>query len=516
VKFEGFRTARVFVKSVPECIQTFVTANGCNTPGKETRDSKHGVIRTVYTGGRDGTEVELVIVENCDHNWPIPQYGLSASEALWDFFSRHPRRGGVARITIVPPSDGAAPEVSDGTALRAEQDRREQATLAATGPAIEANRKADAVVRVVDAAGLPLAGARVSVAQTGHEFLFGCNIFAFHSPEPGPASLNDQYRQRFAELFNYATTGFYWASYEPRRGQPRYEPTDRVVAWCAERGIRLKGHPLLWGNRAGIPRWSTGQPPPELQRERVTEILARYRGKIGFWEVVNEPSHLPEPTIDEPYRWARQADPSAHLIVNDYMVLADGAPKFFDLLEKAVHAGVPFDGIGIQAHEPRTERFPLDRVRAILDHYATLGKDLHITEFTPTSAGAPMTGAHGGDVWDEAAQADYAVKFYRVAFAHPSVRAITWWDLSDRHSWLPGGGLLRADMSPKPAYEQLKHLIREEWWTALSGQTDARGRYRFRGFRGTYRVTVEARGTTRTTALELTRGQPSELEVSIP
>ena len=86
-----------------------------------------------------------------------------------------------------------------------------------------------------------------------------------------------------------------------------------------------------------------------------------------------------------------------------------------------MHDGVPFDGIGIQAHEPRTERFPLDRVRAVLDHYATLGKDLHITEFTPTSAGAPMTARRVG-VWDEAAQADYAVKFYRVAFAHPSVR----------------------------------------------------------------------------------------------
>jgi hypothetical protein len=70
----------------------------------------------------------------------------------------------VARITIVPPSDGVAPELSDGTELRAEQDRREQATLAATGPAIESIRKADAIVHVVDAAGLPLAGARVSVA----------------------------------------------------------------------------------------------------------------------------------------------------------------------------------------------------------------------------------------------------------------------------------------------------------------------------------------------------------------
>ena len=126
---------------------------------------------------------------------------------------------------------------------------------------------------------------------------------------------------------------------------------------------------------------------------------------------------------------------------------------------------MPFDGIGIQAHEPRTMRFPLDRVQEILDQYATLGKGLHITEFTPASSGQKITGSHRDGVWDEAAQADYAVKFYRVCFAHPAMRAITWWDLCDQGSWLPGGGMLRADMSPKPVYEQLQRLIHDEWKT---------------------------------------------------
>ena len=30
-------------------------------------------------------------------------------------------------------------------------------------------------------------------------------------------------------------------------------------------------------------------------------------------------------------------------------------------------------------------RFPLELVKETLDHYAALGKELHITEFTPTS-----------------------------------------------------------------------------------------------------------------------------------
>ncbi len=418
------------------------------------------------------------------------------------------------RITIVPPQGAAAPVAvisKDDPQIAAQKER---AVVAATGPAIDKNRKSDAVVRVVDSAGQPVKEARITVTQTGHEFLFGCNIYGFDQSR-NPA-FNAAYKKRFAELFNYATVGFYWRWYETERGRPRYANTDKVVAWCAEHGIRMKGHPLLWGDAAGIPFWSAGQPDSSTQQERVRAIMHRYHGQIGFYEVVNEPSHQPLPRIDEPYRWARAADPDAYLIVNDYHVLADGAPRFFRLLSKAIHDGVPFDGIGIQAHEPPTMRFPLGQVETILDRYATLGKELHITEFTPASGGDPITESHLEGIWDEAAQADYAVKFYRVCFAHPALRAITWWDLSDRGSWRVGGGMLRADMTPKPVYEQIKHLIHDEWTTRLAGMTDASGQFAFRGFQGTYRITAAAGGRTVTQPFTLTKGKARELRLALP
>ena len=418
------------------------------------------------------------------------------------------------RITIVAPPGSAAPVALAGKEDAQDAARRERAVVAATGPAIDKNRKSDAVVRVVDSAGQPVQGARITGTQIGHEFLFGCNIYGFDQSR-NPVQ-NAAYKKRFAELFNYATVGFYWRWYETERGRPRYANTDKVVAWCAEHGIRMKGHPLLWGDEAGVPFWSAGQPDPSTQQERVRAIMSRYHGKIGFYEVVNEPSHQPLPRIDEPYRWARAADPDAYLIVNDYHVLADGAPRFFRLLTKAIHDGVPFDGIGIQAHEPPTMRFPLGQVQTILDRYATFGKELHITEFTPASGGDRITGSHVEGVWDEAAQADYAVKFYRVCFAHPALRAITWWDLSDRNSWRKGGGMLRADMTPKPVYEQIKHLIHDEWTTRLAGTTDASGQFAFRGFHGTYRITVEAGGRTVTQPFTLTKGKAQELRLALP
>jgi GH35 family endo-1,4-beta-xylanase len=359
--------------------------------------------------------------------------------------------------------------------------------------AIATLRQSEVTLLVRDQAGRPLAGVSVAATLVRHDFLFGCNLYKFKRyPAAGK---NEAYQRRFAELFNAATLPFYWRSYEPERGKPDYAYTDQAVAWCREHGIRMKGHPLLWNTESGRPVWMNGrQPPVALQKQRVTEIIRRYRGKIGFWEVVNEPSHCRGLKIDQPYRWAHKADPGAYLIVNDYHVLADGWPPFFRLLKQAIRSGVPFDGIGIQAHEPRTTRFPLSQVRRILDRYAALGKELHITEFTPTSSGQPIVSPDLKGVWDEAAQADYATKFYTVCFAHPAVAAITWWDLCDDGAWLAGGGMLRQDLSPKPVYTALKEIIKKRWTTRARGRTDSNGCFSFRGFRGEYMVRIRHNG----------------------
>jgi len=369
----------------------------------------------------------------------------------------------------------------------------EETTLAVAEQAIQQNRKSEATVRVMDKNNRPVAGVGVAVELVRHDFLFGCNIYKFDRYKT--RERNETYKRRFSDLFNAATLGFYWRGYEPEPGKPNYAYTDKVVAWCNKHKIRMKGHPLLWDHEASRPTWANNQqPPPEVQKQRVTKIVKRFSGKIDFWEVVNEPSHCRRVKIDEPYRWAREADPKAYLIVNDFYVMANGHPPFFKLLQKAIKNGVPFDGIGIQAHEPRTMRFQLDQVQKILDRYATLGKELHITEFTPTSSGKPITGSHIKGKWDEAAQADYATKFYTVCFAHPAVVGITWWDLCDDGSWLDGGGMLRKDMSPKPVYTALKELIRKRWTTKTEEKTDPDGKFSFAGFHGEYLVRISRNG----------------------
>ena len=93
----------------------------------------------------------------------------------------------------------------------------------------------------------------------------------------------------------------------------------------------------------------------------------------------------------------------------------------------------------------------------------------------------------------EAAQAAYLELFYRLAYSHPAVAGITYWDYSDRSTWLNCPvGLLRKDGSPKPAYWRLDHLINDEWRTNGVFRADANGRVVVpHAFEGEYRISAD-------------------------
>jgi hypothetical protein len=169
--------------------------------------------------------------------------------------------------------------------------------------------------------------------------------------------------------------------------------------------------------------------------------------------------------------------------------------------------------------------WPLPRVWETCETFARFGRPLHFTEVTilsgETRTGINYQGPPATD-WKttpegEAQQADYVADFYTLLFSHPSVRAITWWDLSDvQGAWLGApAGLLRGDMTPKPAYERLLRLIKHDWWTNTSGQTDRAGDYRTRAFLGSYQITVTAAGRARTVSAEVTRNEEARNVVTV-
>jgi GH35 family endo-1,4-beta-xylanase len=321
----------------------------------------------------------------------------------------------------------------------------------------------------------------------------------------------ETYEQRFAELLNYATLPFYWGSYEPQRGVEGEERLRHIAGWCGSRGITTKGHPLIW--HEVYPAWADALDDREalsLLERRVREIAGSFAGLVETWDVVNEAtvSHRFDnavgrwiaregaaPCVEAALRWAREANPSATLLYNDFNL----SPAFEQLVADLLDRGAPLDAIGIQSHMHKGT-WSLARVWEVCETFARFGLPLHWTELTVLSG---RLKAPEDDDWHrrrpdwestpagEGRQAAYGRQLYTLLYSHPAVEAITWWDLSDYQSWQGApAGLLRADMSPKPLYDQLLERVHGDWHTHLRTRSDTGGRLSMRGYYGDYVVTI--------------------------
>ena len=394
---------------------------------------------------------------------------------------------------------------------------------------IAKHRQGDGEVIVRGKDGKPIHGAKVTIEQVRHDFLFGSNFFMFGRFQE--AEREEEYRRRFAALLNCATLGFYWGSYEPQRGKPNYDYTDKVVAWCREHQITCKGHPLAWDHPASSPKWLTNdlEEVGRLSTGRVREIISRFKGRIDIWDVVNEPTDLKRfknpmnawaqklgavPYVKLHLETARKANSQGTLLVNDYRV----DPAFYQILDTLRASGkLLFDAIGIQSHM-HGGAWPLSKIWEVCDRYARLGVPLHFTETTVVSGPRIAAGENWGPTTPvlEATQAECVAKFYTMVFAHPATQALTWWDFSDAGAWQgAAAGFLRKDMSTKPVYDRLRSLVKEAWWTKAAGLTDANGEFRTRAFFGTHQLTAQLpNGETVTKEVHWRRGGENGFELN--
>lgn len=448
---------------------------------------------------------------------------MSKTWARWEAAARRLKRGWFWLALLSLPHFGVGAVMGE--------------TLFANAAArIELLRKADGEIVVIDASGTPIANAEAVIEQTRHAFLFGANLFKWGKltdPEREAA-----YRARFSDLFNYATLGFYWGSYERQQGRPSHDYAMRVAQWCQQRGITVKGHPLAWNHADPVWLPDDANTIRRLQMERIEDCVGHFAGFIDSWDVVNEATHFDRgemarvraPRLTamwkqsgrmaftrECFTHAREAGRQATLLINDYRV--DRAYERV-IEELTTPNGEPhYDAIGIQSHM-HSGSWPDNKLWDVCERFSRFGAPLHFTETTILSGQRGWNGPKGKP-WSstaegEADQAREVARFYTTLFSHPAVEAITWWDLSDLHAWKGApAGLVREDMTPKPAYLQLENLIKNKWWTRTTRQSDGDGRIAFRGFLGNYSVTVKAGGKIHVKDFTLSKGEKNRWIVAL-
>lgn len=381
---------------------------------------------------------------------------------------------------------------------------------------IARHRQSNAVLHAVDPHGQPAAGARILIEQVTSDFLFGANAFmvgCYETPE-----LNARYEKAFCGLFNAATAPLYWRDLEPEPGHLRFTadsrpirrrpPPDTMLAFARRNGLNLNGHPLVWNFRQwSVPDWiRDGEDNTARWEARVQQIGERYGHAIPRWDVVNEVianyqpprgAQMPPDYARLAFAWAeRFLAPTAHRMINEVTsAWTSMREPYAALIRRLIDDGARVDGVGLQFHlfsnedgrrVLRGETFQPDVLLSALDHYSVFERPVHVSEITLTSL--------ENDAAGQQAQAELACALYRLWFSHPSVHAITWWNVPDGGA-APGedgvaSGLLNADLTPKPAYQALRDLIHTQWRTRLTATADATGRVAFRGFHGWYKVTV--------------------------
>jgi len=276
-------------------------------------------------------------------------------------------------------------------------------------------------------------------------------------------------------------------------GDDEYGPADTVATFAAANSLVLRGHNLLWYHRT--PDWFFDLPDRAAQEravfDHIQQLAGRYRGRVHSWDVVNEPIEpkdgrpdglrtavfletLGPEYLDLAYHAARNADPGARLVVNEYDVELDAPEQearrvaLLHLLERMRGSGTPVDAVGIQAHLTAVGGPPFSAplLRRFLAEIAGLGLTIQITELDVTDENAPADVA----VRDSLV-ADTYRRFLDAALDEPAVKMVVTWGLSDRHSWIVRHETYQAkwrtddatsrplpfdaDLEAKPAFEAI-------------------------------------------------------------
>lgn len=291
----------------------------------------------------------------------------------------------------------------------------------------------------------------------------GIHLGAADGHAPFEELVKPLHERTFEREFAITTTYVDMVDLQPAQGEFHYEAyLDGVVRRNREAGTELFLSPLVWHDYR-LPRWLTEgiwtrETLSDVLRTWIRATVARYRGQVFAWVVVNEPLSyesvalynnvwrrvIGDDYIDLAFRWAHEADPDARLYINETNVetsdpsdplngwMAPRADLYHTLVRRLRKADVPLHGVGFQMHTHLAENGnhagPRDPrgLAAELRRYANLDLRIAITEWDVAIEGASGTLDERLD-----RQAQVFRETMEVIVAQPAVEIVHIWGASD-------------------------------------------------------------------------------------
>jgi endo-1,4-beta-xylanase len=281
------------------------------------------------------------------------------------------------------------------------------------------------------------------------------------------------------------------APIHPEENRYFWDNADKIVNFAQANGLIIRGHVLCWHQQ--VPAWmfrdkQGKQVTKEILlarlKDHITQVVTRYKGKIYAWDVVNEAIDddsskfwrenewfriCGEEYIVKAFEYAHAADPDAKLFYNDYNtenpVKRD---KIYRMLKQLIDAGIPIHGIGLQGHWSVYGPSEKD-LRDAIEKYSSLGIKIQITEldisiYKPEADRRELKPGESTSFTPELEQkqmAQYKMTFRVLRDYKNIITGVTFWNVSDKRSWLdnfPVRGrknyplLFDQDLKPKKAF----------------------------------------------------------------
>jgi endo-1,4-beta-xylanase len=303
---------------------------------------------------------------------------------------------------------------------------------------------------------------------------------------------NADWQNVAAKEFNLGVNSIGWHVLIPKQDEFSFGLPDAQVDFASKYNMDVRGQALVYSSF--LPDWLKSGSFSRDQliaffQKYITTIMNRYKGRIGTWVVVNEAgfiypgwdffeTHIGQEYVEIAFRIAREADPSARLIYNDFGNESVRGPKFAQtkkIIASLLSKGL-IDGVGLQMHiAPVPDGSRTFRVTAGATHYNATTSDLaaamqsyglpiHITELD-----VDLRSVTGSNDIRFGLQADTYKMIIETALASGVCKQITFWGIGDKYSWLEQpqfNGSTNAqptifddELKPKPAYYAVREAM---------------------------------------------------------